>query len=68
MEEINKTKSISIWIFIIPFVAVNACLLIITHFHGLFPNQEDVIGKTLTGKIKEGELFSKQHFSNIKHH
>tara|TARA_B100001121_G_scaffold217928_1_gene191251 strand:+ start:24 stop:731 length:708 start_codon:yes stop_codon:yes gene_type:complete len=46
MEEINKTKSISIWIFIIPFIAVNACLLIITHFHGLFPDQEDVIGKT----------------------
>ena len=36
---------------------------------GLPPgSEEDVIGKTLTGKIKEGELFSKQHFSNIKHH
>ena len=36
---------------------------------GLPPGTEhDIIGKTLTEKIKEGELFSKQHFSNIKHH
>ena len=45
MDEINKVKSISIWIFIIPFVAVNTCLILITHFHGIFPNQEDVIGR-----------------------
>ena len=45
MDEINKVKSISIWIFIIPFVAVNTCLILITHFHGIFPNQEDIIGK-----------------------
>ena len=43
MEEIKKVKSISIWIFIVPFVAINACLIIITQFHFLFPNQEDVI-------------------------
>ena len=36
---------------------------------GLPPGTEhDIIGKTLTEKIKEGELFSKQHFSNFKHH
>ena len=35
MEQINKAKSISIWIFIVPFVAVNACLIITTHFHSL---------------------------------
>lgn len=46
MEQINKTKSISIWIFIIPFVAINACLLLITKFHHLFPNQEDIIHNT----------------------
>ena len=46
MEQINKVKSISIWIFIVPFVAVNACLLIITQFHELFPNQEDIIHNT----------------------
>ena len=46
MDEINKVKSISIWIFIIPFIAVNACLIIITQFHNLFPNQEDIIHNT----------------------
>ncbi len=35
MDQIQKTKSISIWIFIIPFVAVNACLLITTQMHFL---------------------------------
>ena len=46
MEKINKVKSISIWIFIVPFLAVNTCLLLITQFHGLFPNQGDIIHNT----------------------
>ncbi len=46
MQEINKVKSISLWVFIIPFVAVNTCLILITQFHGLFPNQEDIIHNT----------------------
>ena len=46
MEQINRVKSISVWIFIIPFVAVNACLILITQFHDFFPNQEDVIFNT----------------------
>ena len=46
MDEINKAKSISIWIFIVPFIAVNACLILITQFHQLFPNQEDIILNT----------------------
>ncbi len=46
MKSIEKTKSISIWIFIVPFVAVNVCLLLVTQFHGLFPNQEDIIHNT----------------------
>ena len=46
MEQINKVKSISVWIFIIPFVAVNACLILITQFHELFPNQGDIIHNT----------------------
>ncbi len=46
MDQINKVKSISIWIFIVPFVAVNTCLILITQFHGLFPNQEDIIHST----------------------
>ena len=47
MEDINKVKSISIWVFVIPFFAVNACLVLITQFHNLFPNQEDVILNTI---------------------
>ena len=46
MEQISKVKSISIWIFIVPFVAVNTCLILITQFHELFPNQEDIIHNT----------------------
>ena len=33
MISIQKVRSISIWIFIIPFFSVNICLLIITNFH-----------------------------------
>tara|TARA_B100001741_G_scaffold165955_1_gene137172 strand:- start:506 stop:1195 length:690 start_codon:yes stop_codon:yes gene_type:complete len=47
MEDINKVKSISIWVFIVPFLAVNTCLILITQFHSLFPNHEDVIGFTI---------------------
>ena len=47
MDQINKAKSISVWIFIVPFIAINACLIIITQFHELFPNQEDIIHNTI---------------------
>ena len=43
MDSIQKVRSISIWIFIIPLIAVNACLIIITNFHELFPNRQDVL-------------------------
>ena len=33
MTSIDKIRSISVWIFIIPFIAVNTCLIIITQFH-----------------------------------
>ena len=46
MEYIKKAKSISIWIFIIPFIAVNTCLILVTQFHSLFPNQVDIIHNT----------------------
>jgi len=46
MDQVNKVKSMSIWIFLIPFLAVNTCLLLITQFHSLFPNQEDIIHNT----------------------
>ena len=47
MEEINKVKSMSIWVFLVPFVAVNTCLILVTQFHELFPNQQDVLINTI---------------------
>ena len=47
MDTINKVKSISIWIFIVPFVAINTCLILITTFHDLFPNKEHIIHFTI---------------------
>ena len=35
MQQISKAKSISLWIFIVPFVAINICLYITTNLHGL---------------------------------
>lgn len=46
MDQINKVKSISVWIFIVPFIAVNTCLILITQFHEIFPNQQDIIHNT----------------------
>ena len=46
MDKIIKAKSISIWIFIVPFIAVNTCLILITQFQELFPNQEDIVHNT----------------------
>ena len=46
MVEINKVRSLSIWIFIVPFVAVNTCLILITQFHDLFPNRADILHNT----------------------
>ena len=47
MEQILKIRSMSLWIFIVPFFAINACLIMITQFHGLFPNQEDILHNTI---------------------
>ena len=47
MDKIEKVKSISIWIFIVPFLALNICLILITQFQGLFPNQVHVILNTI---------------------
>ncbi len=47
MDSINKVRSITLWIFIVPFLAINLCLLLVTQFHGLFPNQEDILHNTI---------------------
>ena len=46
MDQIRKIKSISIWVFIVPFVSINICLLLITQFHEFFPDREDIIHNT----------------------
>jgi len=46
MNSIEKARSISIWIFLVPFIAVNICLLLVTEFHSLFPNQTDILHNT----------------------
>ena len=46
MNSIEKARSISIWIFIVPFVAVNICLILVTQFHSLFPNQTEILHNT----------------------
>ena len=46
MDSIQKVRSITLWIFIVPFVAINACLILITQFHGLF-HPEDIIHNPL---------------------
>ena len=47
MDKIQQAKSISIWIFLIPFISVNTCLILITEFQWIFPNQEDIIHNTI---------------------
>lgn len=47
MDNISKVKSMSLWIFIVPFFAINACLILITQFHGLFPNPEHILHDTI---------------------
>ena len=46
MENINKISKLSIWIFIVPLISLNACLILITNFHQFF-NLEDVILPTI---------------------
>ena len=47
MSSIEKARSLSIWIFIIPFVAVNACLILVTQFHGVFESEADRLYNTI---------------------
>ena len=47
MKSIEKARFISIWIFIVPFVAVNTCLILVTQFHGLFESQADKLFNTI---------------------
>ena len=59
MDKIQRAKSISIWIFIIPFLAINSCLVLITQFHELFPNQEDIVHNSLWPYLDGGLSISR---------
>ena len=59
MDKIAKVKSISIWVFVIPFIAINACLILITQFHSLFPNQEQIVHNSLWPYLDGGLSISR---------
>tara|TARA_B110000037_G_scaffold15091_1_gene15753 strand:+ start:162 stop:857 length:696 start_codon:yes stop_codon:yes gene_type:complete len=59
MDKIQQAKSISIWVFIIPFLAVNACLVLITQFHELFPDQGDIVHNSLWPYLDGGMSISR---------
>jgi hypothetical protein len=59
MDKIQRAKSISIWIFIIPFVAINVCLILITQFHEFFPNKEQIVHNTLWPYVDGGLSISR---------
>ena len=42
MDKILKVKSLSIWIFLIPFIAVNVCLIVSTHYTELFKDGQAI--------------------------
>ena len=47
MENIIKVRSITLWIFLVPFVAINACLILVTNFHELFRSEADILYNTI---------------------
>jgi hypothetical protein len=59
MNKIQQAKSVSIWIFIIPFLAINSCLVLVTQFHELFPNQEHIAHNSLWPYLDGGLSISR---------
>ena len=47
MNSIEKARSFSIWIFLVPFIAVNTCLILVTQFHGVFESEADRLYNTI---------------------
>ena len=42
---INKIKPLGLWIFLIPLISVNLCLILITNYHNLFLGDLYTLGK-----------------------
>jgi len=59
MNKINKVRSLSIWVFIFPFVAINTCLILITQFHEFFPDQENIVHNSLWPYLDGGLSISR---------
>tara|TARA_B110000027_G_scaffold121530_1_gene135802 strand:- start:1911 stop:2615 length:705 start_codon:yes stop_codon:yes gene_type:complete len=59
MDNIQKVKSISLWVFFLPFISINSCLILITQFHEFFPNQEDIVHNSLWPYIDGGLSISR---------
>ena len=59
MDKIQLAKSISIWIFIVPLIGINTCLVLITQFHEFFPNPEDIVHNTLWPYLDGGLSISR---------
>mgnify|MGYP006151599443 CR=1 FL=1 len=59
MDKIKKVRSISIWIFIVPFLAINICLILITQFHDIFPDPEDIVHNSLWPYLDGGMSISR---------
>jgi len=47
MENIIKVRSFTLWIFLVPFAAINICLVLVTNFHDLFRSEADILYNTI---------------------
>mgnify|MGYP006124836757 FL=1 len=59
MSKISKIKSISIWIFILPFLSINICLILSTQFHQIYSNQEFKLFNSLWPYVDGGTSISR---------
>ena len=59
MNEVSKIKSISIWIFILPFLSINICLILSTQFHQIYSNQEFKLFNSLWPYVDGGTSISR---------
>ncbi|WP_415294457.1 hypothetical protein [Candidatus Pelagibacter sp. Uisw_113] len=59
MSKISKIKSISIWIFILPFLSINICLILSTQFHQIYSNQEFKLFNSLLPYVDGGTSISR---------
>ena len=59
MNEASKIRSISIWIFILPFLSINTCLILSTQFHEIYSSQEFKLYNSLWPYLDGGTSISR---------